>query len=703
MISQSVGALAVLSLLSTSVALANPTATVPANTTTTTATASSVAPATSTTATDASAADAADVAQGGPLADVPAGHWAYDAVAQLVKDGLIVGYPDGQFKGNRPMTRYEAAVLTYRAVDQIEAQITAGKAVAQADIDAVKKLIAAFGKELKDVEAHVAALQKTVDIHSKALTDLKAEADATQLRVNQGKIGFNEMARPGTSSFVLNGTTATGATLATGSSVKFGSGSQNTATIGALNTGIMYNLARIYLGGQLDPRWSYGARISDAIKYSPFEATSTSPAYCAGGTGVAPGQNCAYTVLNYNTTPEQNTLPINLDYAFVGYSSPGGITSQIGRYSVGAYGKFGTTPWSSMLFGGQAMTGANLGYNDPHGHLYAAFYYGQQAVNTSVLATATSTYSAATGLTTVSSACTGGVYGLNATAPGQGVAGQGSFTGINPYCNSPQNEEGMWAVYYLDGPRVALGGAFDNVPGKLYSFYNPNAVTCTVAAGPTKGAYQAASPALCAANFPTATLSAPTNYYVTGQGLVQDVEGYAAAWLGSKKLPQFLLQADYSQHIGVNPFTGGAFNGGDAETFAVTFASKGNLFAGGGYTNPWITGGGRRNSNVVGLYVGRFGVNSLSNIENTDLGGSVPFANNLGLTSLNGVQVAGVQAAHWVSDSIRFGLNAFHLQNLSNTTGTSGIPIAAPVGGNAAFINQINENQLNAEMYMYFF
>ena len=73
MISQSVGALAVLSMLSTSVALANPTATVPANTTTTTATASSVAPATSTTATDASAADAADVAQGGPLADVPAG------------------------------------------------------------------------------------------------------------------------------------------------------------------------------------------------------------------------------------------------------------------------------------------------------------------------------------------------------------------------------------------------------------------------------------------------------------------------------------------------------------------------------------------------------------------------------------------------------------------------------------------------------
>src|SRR5579875_1891934 len=52
----------------------------------------------------------------GSGADVPPNHWAYDAVRQLAADGYIQGYPDGQFKGQRPMTRYEAAVLTDRAV-----------------------------------------------------------------------------------------------------------------------------------------------------------------------------------------------------------------------------------------------------------------------------------------------------------------------------------------------------------------------------------------------------------------------------------------------------------------------------------------------------------------------------------------------------------------------------------------------------------
>ncbi len=87
----------------------------------------------------------------------------------MAKDGIIKGYPDGTFKGNRPMTRYEAAVLAYRAVDMIEAQITAGKAVEKADIDAANKMMAAFGAELKAVERHVDALQKQADATDKAL------------------------------------------------------------------------------------------------------------------------------------------------------------------------------------------------------------------------------------------------------------------------------------------------------------------------------------------------------------------------------------------------------------------------------------------------------------------------------------------------------------------------------------------------------
>jgi hypothetical protein len=48
--------------------------------------------------------------------DVPANHWAYEAVHQLASQGIIEGYPDGNFGGDRSMTRYEFATLVYRAL-----------------------------------------------------------------------------------------------------------------------------------------------------------------------------------------------------------------------------------------------------------------------------------------------------------------------------------------------------------------------------------------------------------------------------------------------------------------------------------------------------------------------------------------------------------------------------------------------------------
>lgn len=48
--------------------------------------------------------------------DVPQNHWAYEYVATLAGNGMIEGYPDGTFDGNRPMTRYEFAAMLYRAM-----------------------------------------------------------------------------------------------------------------------------------------------------------------------------------------------------------------------------------------------------------------------------------------------------------------------------------------------------------------------------------------------------------------------------------------------------------------------------------------------------------------------------------------------------------------------------------------------------------
>ena len=51
-----------------------------------------------------------------PFSDVPAGHWAYDAVNKLAAEGVVEGYPDGTYGGDRLMTRYEMAQIVAKAM-----------------------------------------------------------------------------------------------------------------------------------------------------------------------------------------------------------------------------------------------------------------------------------------------------------------------------------------------------------------------------------------------------------------------------------------------------------------------------------------------------------------------------------------------------------------------------------------------------------
>ena len=73
--------------------------------------------------------------------DVPKTHWAYDFVKELSDKGFLVGYPDGTYKGDKAMTRYEFATALYRALQR--------GAVMDANM---VKAIKEFEPELKDVE-----------------------------------------------------------------------------------------------------------------------------------------------------------------------------------------------------------------------------------------------------------------------------------------------------------------------------------------------------------------------------------------------------------------------------------------------------------------------------------------------------------------------------------------------------------------------
>ena len=95
-----------------------------------------------------------------PLADVPSSHWAYAAIQTLAADGLIDGYPDGSFKGDRPLTRYEMAAIVARVIAKIEA--SGASTASKSDLDALQKLIDALKDELDALGVRVTTLEDAV-------------------------------------------------------------------------------------------------------------------------------------------------------------------------------------------------------------------------------------------------------------------------------------------------------------------------------------------------------------------------------------------------------------------------------------------------------------------------------------------------------------------------------------------------------------
>lgn len=90
-----------------------------------------------------------------PFSDVPAGHWAYDAVAQLASDGVIEGYGDDTFRGDRSITRYEMAQMIAKAM---------AKNPSGVDKAMLDKLAAEFREELNNLGVRVANLEKHADM-----------------------------------------------------------------------------------------------------------------------------------------------------------------------------------------------------------------------------------------------------------------------------------------------------------------------------------------------------------------------------------------------------------------------------------------------------------------------------------------------------------------------------------------------------------
>ena len=115
-----------------------------------------------------------------PFSDVPAGHWAYDAVTQLAADGIIEGYGDGTYLGNKNITRYEMAQMVAKAM---------AKNPSGADKAALDRLAAEFSEELNNLGVRVSELEKYAD---KVKWNGKVEYTYTSTRVDPLKTNHKD-------------------------------------------------------------------------------------------------------------------------------------------------------------------------------------------------------------------------------------------------------------------------------------------------------------------------------------------------------------------------------------------------------------------------------------------------------------------------------------------------------------------------------
>ena len=136
----------------------------------------------------------------GSFTDVPDDHWAYDAINSLVAAGVVEGYPDGEYKGQQSMTRYEMAVMVSRALDNITAEqeamaegLTEGQAedvtaiveslmernmpesLTEHQAEEVADIVEALTYELRE---ELAVLGADVEVLAEDLEDLEARVDA---------------------------------------------------------------------------------------------------------------------------------------------------------------------------------------------------------------------------------------------------------------------------------------------------------------------------------------------------------------------------------------------------------------------------------------------------------------------------------------------------------------------------------------------
>lgn len=120
------------------------------------------------------------VASANPFSDVPFSHWSYDAVNKLAAKGILQGYPDGTFKGNKAVTRYALAMVTAKMLANVEQMMESGigtNLVTKSDLQTLEKLTVEFADELALLGVKVTALEDDMQVVKEDVSMLKRDVE----------------------------------------------------------------------------------------------------------------------------------------------------------------------------------------------------------------------------------------------------------------------------------------------------------------------------------------------------------------------------------------------------------------------------------------------------------------------------------------------------------------------------------------------
>ena len=238
-----------------------------------------------------------------PFSDVPQDHWAYDAVQMLEEKGLVEGYPDGLFKGDRPVTRYEMAMVVARVIaklEQVQASIPEIPDLSiyatKEDMETINKLLKEFHDELDALGVRVVNIEDSVGKLTARVQELERIKLSGNFNTTAVAIGLS----PGANNTTGPGTPASGSSSfsaisnppggPSGPGLQYGSDEflggfrlyQGVAVMSELNLNVAAKVAeKVKAGGNLEAYSTFGEKgISDMWGLvPPYNSTGRQPTY----------------------------------------------------------------------------------------------------------------------------------------------------------------------------------------------------------------------------------------------------------------------------------------------------------------------------------------------------------------------------------------------------------------------------------------